>query len=369
MPTSRPRAYAVRHGARAAVRAAVATAALLVLAACGTTPAPSPGQTSPDQTSPDQTSAGTSTAPVRDLTPQARSSDGALACPGSLASAEGMTVPVRPQGVRGGDRLLPDRQPRTLVVCGYPVLDIMATTPLSAPFPRSTRTVLTGAKRADVVALLTWAPRWNGRERPCTLMGGDETAYLVGADLGDAVVWVAAKADPNACSRATNGDFVSGAPVGVDLAAVTGGRPLPLPVGGGACDQRSWGRLGDDVDLVPAGDPTVTVCRDGADGTARAVPLDRASGVEVVAALRALPTRPTSGTCQGSGGPSDQRFTLMLAWPAGPPVRIGVDPTCRPSVLGQNLESDDAGGLVALVERWSPPIPGPDPDGSVSSPT
>lgn len=364
MPTPRPRAYAVRRGARPAARAAVAAAVLLVLAACGTTPTPSPGRSGSGQTS-----TATSDAPMRAVTPQPLAADGALSCPGSLASAEGMTVPVRPQGVRGGERLLPDRQPRTLVVCGYPVLDISATTPLAAPFPRTTRALLTGAKRAEVVALLTWAPRWNGHERPCTLMGGDETAYLVGADLGDAVVWVAAKADPNACSRATNGDFVSGAPVGTDLAAVMSGRPLPGPVGGGACNQRSWGRLGDDVDLVPAGDPTVTVCRDGADGTARAVALDGASGAEVVAALRAMPTRPTSSTCQGSGGLSDQRFTLVLAWPAGPSVRIGVDPTCRPSVLGQNLESDDAGGLVALVERWSPPIPGPDPDGSVSSPT
>ncbi|GAA5027033.1 hypothetical protein GCM10023258_21400 [Terrabacter aeriphilus] len=364
MPTTRPGAHAVRRSARPVAGAAVAAAALLVLAACGTTPAPSPGRSSSG--APSQA---TSSAPVRDVTAQPRAADGALACPGSLASAEGMTVPVRPQGVRGGDRLLPDRQPRSLVVCSYPVLDISATTPLAAPFPRSTRAVLTGAKRADVVALLTWAPRWNGRERPCTSMGGDETAYLVGADLGDAVVWVAAKADPNACSRATNGDFVSGAPVGTDLAAVTGGRPLPRPAGGGVCTERSWGRLGDDVDLVPAGDPRVTVCRDGVDGTARAVPLDGASGAAVVAALRALPTRPTSSMCQGSGGLSDQRFTLVLAWPAGPPVRVGVDPTCRPSVLGQNLESDDAGGLVALVERWSPPIPGPDPDGSVSSPT
>jgi len=40
---------------------------------------------------------------------------------------------------------------------------------------------------------------------------------------------------------------------------------------------------------------------------------------------------------------------------------------CTPAVLGSNLESDDADSLVALVEQWSPRIPGPDPNGSVSS--
>jgi hypothetical protein len=37
-------------------------------------------------------------------------------------------------------------------------------------------------------------------------------------------------------------------------------------------------------------------------------------------------------------------------------------------VFGSGLESADAGPLVELVAPWSPPIPGPDPNGSVSSP-
>ena len=42
--------------------------------------------------------------------------------------------------------------------------DVTATTPLVAPVPRwSERTVATAAQRADVVELLTWAPRSNGR--------------------------------------------------------------------------------------------------------------------------------------------------------------------------------------------------------------
>ena len=35
--------------------------------------------------------------------------------------------------------------------------------------------------------------------------------------------------------------------------------------------------------------------------------------------------------------------------------------------MGNQLAADDARSVTNLVERWSPPIPGPDPDGAVSS--
>jgi hypothetical protein len=40
-----------------------------------------------------------------------------------------------------------------------------------------------------------------------------------------------------------------------------------------------------------------------------------------------------------------------------------------PPVRGGGVESAEVGDVVRLVERWSPRIPGPDPDGAVSSPT
>ena len=339
---------------------ATGVVAAVALSACGTTAAPQPGSTPAPSASP---------GPLRAVTRQPVAADGGLRCPATLGSNAGLSVPQKPQGVDGAARLLPDRQPSSLVVCGYPVTDVRATTPLVAPFPLVRRTLATAAQRADVVELLTWAPRSNGKARPCTLMAADETAYLVGAAYGDATVWVAAKADANSCSTSTNGDFVSGAALGVDLDAMFGARQPP-PGQPAACTARTWGRLGDDRSLAPAGDPLVTVCRLAADGSTRATSLSTARSAEVVAALRALPTRPTDGTCQGSGRESDARFTLVLSYAAGPSERIDVDPGCRPAVLGSNLQTADSASivdLVDLVEQWSPPIPGPDPNGSVSS--
>jgi hypothetical protein len=277
-----------------------------------------------------------------------------------------MTVPEKPQGLDGVARLLPDRDPSTVVVCAYPTMRLSAMTQLAAPFARSQRTVLDAPLRREVVDLLTWASRWNGSERACTAMAGDETAYLVGASYGDAIVWVAAKADANACSRGTNGDFVTGDPVGVPLAAILAGRTTPSEQ---PCDAGGLGRLDDDRSLAPEGSPLVTVCRLDAQSAWQAKPLDAARSSQVVEKLRSLPTRPTDHACNGIGGAEDARFTLVLRYAAGPEVRVIVDPGCSPAVLGNGLEADDAGPIVDLVERWSPPIPGPDPNGSVSSPS
>ena len=331
--------------------------ALLGLAACGTVPAPDPGRTPPAATS----------APLRPVTDQRTEPDGGLACPASLASADGMTVPAKPQGLDGAARLLPDRPATSLVVCAYPVLKVMASRPLAKPYRLESRTVATPTRRAELVAAMSWAPRWNGNDAPCPAVGGDETAYLVGARYADAVVWVATKADPGGCARSTNGDFVSGAPFGTLLAGdASGGHRRPT-VAEESCHARSWGRLGDDRLLAPDGGPTVVVCRQRADGSTTAKALDAGRSAEVVHALRALPTRATQWTCSGSGRTRDSQFTLLLRYAVGPAVSVRVDPDCAPSVMGSNLESDDARDLVELVEQWSPPIPGPDPDGSVSS--
>lgn len=347
------------RSAASAMAVTVCVTAALVLAACGQS---TPGGSGDTRTS----LPAVSTGPLRPVTAQAVAPDGALVCPAALESVEGMTVPEKPQGLDGAARLLPERDPSTLVVCAYPTMRLTAATPLTAPFPRSERTVLDAQLRREVVDLLTWASRWNGSERPCTAMAGDETAYLVGASYGDAIVWVAAKADANACSRGTNGDFVTGDPVGVPLAAALAGRATPTAQ---PCDGGGLGRLDDDRSLAPEGSPLVTVCRLDAQSTWQATPLDAARSNEVVETLRSLPTRPTDHVCEGSGGAEDARFTVVLQYAAGPAVRVTVDPGCSPAVLGTGLESDDAGPLVDLVEPWSPPIPGPDPNGSVSSPS
>ena len=343
---------------RRLVLGVVAGVAILAFGGCGSVQAPGAGSTNPP---------GTGAQTSRVVSDQATAADGALECPASIPSAEGMTVPEKPQGaVDGNARLLPERAAESMVVCAYPVMDISATQPLTPPFKLTQRSVATPDQRAELTDLLAWAPRWNGQPQVCTMMAGNETAYLVGSTYGDAIVWVAAKDDANSCSQSTNGDFVSGAALGVPIDAMFGaGQPSSAPID--PCIGSSWGRLGDDQSLAPEGAPKVTVCRLAADAAYLDTPLDAVQSGQVVAELRGLTTEPTGHTCQGSGKVSPSRFMLLLTYGSGPQVRIQVDPECAPQLLGGSLQADDASSLVRLVEQWSPPIPGPDPDGSVSS--
>ncbi|MEO7753690.1 MAG: hypothetical protein ABIS35_09780 [Terracoccus sp.] len=306
------------------------------------------------------------------MTAQATAADGGLKCPPSIPDQQGQTVPQQPQGVDGNARLLPDRVPPHLVVCGYPVMDLTATEPLTAPFALATRTLATAPESSAVVEVLTWAPRGDGMPKTCTEMAGDETSYLVGASYGDATVWVAAKADANSCSGATNGDFLSRAPVGTTLDELLGSRSRPSRLAG-PCGDWSAGRLGDDVTLAPAGEPGVTVCRDTVSGGPAATTLEGPAADAVVAALRALPATRADATCPMDRATVDHDFRLVLTYAVGPSVSLSVRPGCTQTVVGGYLGSTDEGAaidladLVDLVEASSPPVPGPDPDGVVSS--
>lgn len=335
--------------ARGGWRIALVSAWVLSLAACATA-----GR-----------DAGTS--PRRPLTGQALAADGALECPPTIADSRGLTVPKLPEGRYANDRLFPPDDPASLAVCRYPVLDITSATPVTAPYAVERRTVPDAAVRARIVETLTWAPRGTTEGKVCTEMGGNETVYLVGATYHDAVVWVAAKADPNSCSGATNGDFTSRAAVGVVVEAVLGGGE-PLPQATGGCDTRTMGRLGDEVTLAPEGDPLVTVCRTTKAGAQQATRLTAGQSHEVVTALRGLVTRPTTGTCEGGEAEPGRAFRLVLAYAAGPDSTVNVVPGCEPPVLGDGVEADDPEDVVPIVEQWSKPIPGPDPDAPVSTP-
>lgn len=187
----------------------------------------------------------------------------------------------------------------------------MRQTPLGPPHTLAGRTVVPDARRAEVTELLTWAPRGDGSGKACTAMGGDETAYLLGATFGDAIVWVAAKSDVNGCSNATNGDFVSRAAVGVALDAMFGDRAQSTSATG-PCARPSMGRLGDDKSLAPQGDPAVTVCRVDATGAQRATAFDAGQSRQVVEALRSLPVRPGGQYCEGAASGPDTGFRLVL---------------------------------------------------------
>ena len=326
-----------------------------VLAACANPAATGPGGTVLQ-----------TVGPMRTVTAQPVAADGALECPATITDQEGMTVPQQPQGVDGNARLLPDRQPESLVVCSYPVLD-MVNGSLTAPFRLKTRTVLSAGEQSEMVELLTWAPLDNLRSRACTAMGGDETVHLIGSRYPDAIVWVAAKADPNGCSKSTNGDFVSSAAVGSRLGAAFGDKSRPDPAPTGACASWGFGRLGDHLSIAPEGDPRVTVCRNRANGTAQPTQLSAEQSREVVAALRSLTVAPSDSGCSSTGDDHSRQFRLVLDYAEGPAVWVNVSPTCTPQAFSSGLAAEDAGSVVDLVEQWSPPIPGPDPDEPVSS--
>ncbi|HKX69023.1 MAG TPA: hypothetical protein VJN29_17545 [Intrasporangium sp.] len=329
--------------------------AAAVLAACANPAATGPGGTIRQ-----------TVGPMRTVTAQPVAADGALECPATISDHQGMTVPEPPQGVDGNARLLPDRQPESLVVCSYPVLDLEHGS-LSSPFRLETRTVLSPGERSEMVELLTWAPLDNLRSKACTAMGGDETVHLIGSRSPDAIVWVAAKADPNGCSNSTNGDFVSSAALGSRLGAVFGDQNGRDPALTGACAGWGFGRLGDHLSIAPEGDPRVTVCRNRADGTQQALQLSAERSREVVAALRSLTARVSDSGCSSTGDDYSQQFRLVLDYAEGPAVWVNVSPACTPQAYSSGLAAEDAGSVIDLVEQWSPPIPGPDPDQPVSS--
>lgn len=329
---------------------------LLMLAACGTQPAPGGGST--------PVGSGPAT-PPRAVTSQAVAKDGGLECPASIRDGRGTTVPEKPQGVDGGARLLPDREPLSLVDCAYPVLDVRATSPSGPPFALTKRTLVGDERIHDVVELLTWAPRNGTQARMCTAIGGNETVHLVGARYDDAIVWVASLAEPNRCSTATNGDFTSYLSAGFELDGWFLDRPSG-PEKPGPCEQWRVGRLGDDLSLAPDGEPTVTVCRPTNTGQqARGLTPDQSR--QVVQALRALRTRPTDHSCNGGDPGAGNDFRLVLHYPRGNDVVIHVMPSCTPQLMSGSLEAKDAAQVIDLVEQWSAPVPGYDPNGSVSS--
>lgn len=358
--TSAPHRSQVAETVRSRTGLTALVGIALLLSSCGSTVAPG-GIGAPPP----------ATGPQRVVSAQPTGADGALECPATISDQRGLTVPASPEGLDGNARLLPEREPSTVVTCRYPVLDDQAGS-LSAPFALRGRTVLTGEPRTRLVETLTWAPRASGAGKACTQIGGNETAYLVGVTYPDAVVWVAGKADPNSCSDATNGDFLSRASVGNVVDAIVDG-PDAVPTGAGSSDPMTvcawsgFGRLGDDRSLAPDGDPVVTVCRSAADGSQAPTALTADQSREVVTALRGLAVTTSTSTRVCDTPDWSRYFRLVLTYPSGPSVWVEVTPYCDVQVWTSALQATDAGPLLHLVEQWSGPIPGYDPDTGVSS--
>jgi hypothetical protein len=262
-----------------------------------------------------------------------------LACPARYAGTAPW-VPARPAGVRATGRLVPRRAPRSAVICAYDGTNIGP----QSGWKLSGRTSLTSGLAA-IAAQLTWQP---GRRRlgVCTLIGGRQVNYLIGMTYsGGGRLWVAATLDPNSCVETSNGEFTSSGVIGpaVTKAFGTGKWPAPGPEschGGGP----GIGRLGQDEAMVPPGVTSVLICGRGG----RTI----YSGYErLVAALNALPTWPSTGSCTFAPGQSGPSYRLLFSYPEGPAVQVNIDGHCSPQIDNLSLQSASARRIVPIIER------------------
>lgn len=156
------------------------------------------------------TSAATTNATARDAT-----AGGTAECPAtvlltvSAAPRSGIVpvVPAQPTASGADQHLVPTEAPRSAVLCQYRSVPVgTASTASSVPLAAAVA-VTTG--RDDLARELAALPSLADHPGPasCTEMGGPLVPYLLGLDYAEGRVWVAASAEPNRCSGASNGRF------------------------------------------------------------------------------------------------------------------------------------------------------------------
>jgi hypothetical protein len=267
-----------------------------------------------------------------------------LSCPASYAG-HAPWVPARPAGVDGRSRLVPQRTPRSALVCAYAGSN---TSKRQAGWALSGRRSLTGGL-AGLAGQLTWQPRrLPGQQAACTLIGGKQTNYLIGLTYrGGGTIWVAATDDPNDCVSTSNGEFATFNALGpgpdVSRALASGRWPAPQPV---SCTRprQNTGRLGQDTAMVPAGSTSLTIC------APRARTLT--SGYQtLVSALNSLPARPSTRSCSPPPRPSAPKYQLLFSYPQGPPVRVSVISGCHPEIDNLSLQSNSASSILPIIQQ------------------
>lgn len=265
-----------------------------------------------------------------------------LSCPAKYAK-QAPWVPVKPAGVDGRSRLVPQQTPRSALICAYAGSNNARQ---QAGWALSGRRSLAG-NLAGLAGQLSWqARRLPGQQIACTLIGGPQTNYLIGLRYpGGGTMWVAATAEPNQCVDASNGEFTSSGTIGPDVSkAFASGRwPAPRPVSCNGTFQ-DIGRLDQDTAMVPAGSTSLTICAPKAHRTIT-------SGYQaLVRALDRLPTRVSTRSCSGSPGPGSY-YQLLFSYPEGPAVSVSIAVGCHPEIDNLDLQSASASSVMPLVRQ------------------
>jgi hypothetical protein len=96
--------------------------------------------------------------------------------------------------------------------------------------------------------------------------------------------------------------------------------------------------------MVPPGVTSVTICGRGG----RTV----YSGYgHLVAALNALPARPSTRSCTSVPRKSGRSYRLLFSYPQGPAVQVSIEGRCSPQIDNLSLQSGSGRGIVPIIER------------------
>jgi hypothetical protein len=265
-----------------------------------------------------------------------------LTCPARYAGSAPW-VPVKPAGVDGRHRLVPQRTPNAALICAYAGSN---TEERQTGWALSGRRSLTSGL-AGLAGQLAWQPRLlPGQDFPCTLIGGPQTNYLIGLTYRTGVrMWVAATDDPNACVRTSNGEFTSFGIVGVTVTrAFATGRWPTSPPASCAGHGPGAGRLGQDKAMVPAGSTSLIICLRHRD-------IVRSGYHALVSSLNRLPTRPSTHGCSHSQGPGALRYRLLFTYSQGPAVLVLIQSGCHPEIDNLSLQADSASTIIPLIQQ------------------
>lgn len=313
-------------------RIAAGLLALLLTAACGDTVA----------------TGGSATAtPTVDVAPAPPGCPDRFPAPRDRA-ATSPWVPSEPTTETPG-RLVPDADPVAAVVCRYDVGDFPE--PEGVEPPLAGEVALTAGLDRIRHDLLLPEQR-PGQDRACTLIGAALVPHLLRLDYADGSLWVSALTDANSCTRSGNGVFVTSAYLGGQLSQSYDAARWVVPPEqpAGSCLAGGRGRAGQEVELVPAGWTSLSLCRPAAGGTppppAREV--DRTTADRVVEVLSAVETGPGGNTCHG---PYDEAYELLFAYPQGPSVQVAFSPGCVPEVRNGSLDGLPAPAQTATLRR------------------
>lgn len=290
-------------------------------------------------------------------------------CPSSHEGAG--VVPAQPSGVDAAASLVPGHAPDAAVVCRYDVAtnaDFAPPTDGQTPAaPRTPPYPLTGSRAlpADLQRLaadLSVVAAGANAGRPCTMMAGPSSLYLIGLTYGTGRLWVAAEQEVNRCTGATNGQFTSPVYLGDVVAeAYDAGAWTGWTAPTDSCVGPVVGRTGADREVVPGEPAALTLCEHAAnpdqpvssDQTQPVPPVRVLRGAEmepVLSSLRALRTSvlDTAPVCpQGKPNPS---YEVVASYPAGPAVRVTVSPGCTPAVVTDALQARSADEVVAAIK-------------------